>query len=146
MPIRHEGAPRRAPSPFSGTGLRHHRWVLRWLPVVLWMVTVFTLSSLPQRKLPETGIPHADKIAHGAAYAVGGLLVARAVANPLAAILVPAIFGVADEWHQKSVPGRQPDFADWIADLVGALAGVLIYQWIRARRAAAIDPTSQADA
>lgn len=112
------------------------------MPVLLWMAAVFTLSSLPMPELPEApNIPHADKIAHGVAYAVGGLLVARAAANPLVAVLVPAIFGVTDEWHQKSVPGRQSDLADWIADLLGTLAGVLIYRWIRARRAAAIDPT-----
>lgn len=98
------------------------------------MCGVFVLSSLPPNRLPKATIPYTDKALHGVIYAAGGFLVARAAHNPFPALLIPILFGATDEWHQKSVPGRQSDTRDWIADCIGTLAGVSIYYWIRCRR------------
>jgi VanZ family protein len=35
--------------------------------------------------------------------------------------------GLTDELHQKFVPGRQCDWKDWIADIIGILTGLIIY-------------------
>ena len=43
------------------------------------------------------------------------------------AILVAAAFGAADEWHQRFIQGRFPEYADWIADVCGATFGALVF-------------------
>lgn len=109
------------------------RALLKWLPVLLWMAAVFSLSSLPRPKLPTVPVPNADKIAHAIAYAVGGLLTAHATPSTLLALVIPCAFGASDEWHQRFVPGRQPSRADWLADALGALLGVAALR-LRRRR------------
>jgi VanZ family protein len=104
---------------------------LAWLPVLLWMAAIFCLSSIPRPKLPQTPFPNFDKVAHTVAYAVGGVLTARATASTLVALAIPCAFGFSDEWHQRSVPGRDSSGADWAADCLGALIGVALR---RARR------------
>lgn len=76
-----------------------------------------------------------DKLRHSVAFAgVGALalgtagfpeLSARKCARRGAWSLLYALFlGIAIEWAQGHVPGRQPERADVIADLVGAAAAV----------------------
>ena len=38
-------------------------------------------------------------------------------------LAIGALYGMTDEWHQMFVPGRQPDVADWIADVLGVAIG-----------------------
>jgi VanZ family protein len=70
-----------------------------------------------------------DKIAHCALYAVLGATLAsgrfRASSSvPHVVLLVlGALYGISDEWHQAWVPGRDPDPADWLADVVGLALG-----------------------
>lgn len=77
------------------------------------------------------GVAGADKLVHFSLYAVLGALVARALAAPRARrglVLAAAqlmLFGALDEWHQQFVPGRSAELADWVADLLGALVGLL---------------------
>jgi len=105
------------------------------------MAGIFWLSSGP---LPATGgIEIPDKAAHFAAYAVLGLLLwwAAAPLGPGAAaalgVVAAALYGASDELHQRFVPGRTQDIADWAADLAGAAAAVILGALIlryRARR------------
>ena len=41
-------------------------------------------------------------------------------------ILLAAMYGVSDEFHQKFVPGRTPDVFDAAADTAGACAAMLL--------------------
>ena len=45
-------------------------------------------------------------------------------------LAIGVLYGLSDEWHQMYVPGRMPDVADWIADVVGLVSG---YAWVVAR-------------
>ena len=81
-----------------------------------------------------------DKVVHAFLYGVLGFLVSRAVADgprrPLQTI-VRVVVGIAliaalDEWHQKWIPGREAEAADWIADVTGALTGATL--WLAALR------------
>jgi VanZ family protein len=36
------------------------------------------------------------------------------------AVLMTAVYGALDEWHQSFVPGRFPERADFYADVLGA--------------------------
>ena len=44
-------------------------------------------------------------------------------------VIVLAMVGVLDEWHQSWIPERSGnDFGDWLADVAGALAGALVFK------------------
>lgn len=74
--------------------------------------------------------------AHAPFFAVlGGLLVASLArrsdgrllpdrASLLGAIVLAALYGLADEWHQSFVPGRDSSAADVGKDAAGAVLGV----------------------
>jgi VanZ family protein len=72
-----------------------------------------------------------DKLAHFGAYAVLGLCrqfaARRNRLSPLIAIGLGIVSGLSDELHQHFVPGRSVEFADWVADSLGVIAGVIMY-------------------
>jgi VanZ family protein len=82
-----------------------------------------------------------DKAAHFSMYAVlAGLLTLhlteitsrwRAV---LIAIVIVSAFGAIDEWHQRFIPGRSTELADWRADSLGAVTGALVAAFVIRRR------------
>ncbi|MFH1075008.1 MAG: VanZ family protein, partial [Candidatus Firestonebacteria bacterium] len=74
-------------------------------------------------------IPNSDKLAHMTEYFILSSLTYFALrrghnmkitgAIP-GAVLLAAIYGMLDEYHQYFVPGRSLDILDWFADLTGA--------------------------
>lgn len=110
-----------------------------WTPPLLYMALIFAVSSLEQPPLPilEFEWFTIDKIYHFIEYAIlGGLLAwAFVKAKPpvvpsgliwsLAAV-ISILYGASDEWHQTFVPGRLATLADWVADVLGSIAGVLV--------------------
>ena len=98
-----------------------------WLPVALWAVVIFALSSVPSL---STGLGFWDlvlrKLAHLAEYAILGSLLARALGRPWLAILLGSFYAVSDEIHQTFVPGRVGAPLDWALDTVGVVAGVAL--------------------
>lgn len=109
------------------------------LSVILWAITLFLLSSLPATPhVDGPEIPHMDKVMHFVYFMGGAFLFAthqllkygRAahamilVATP---ILLFALIGALDEYHQTFTPGRSGnDPFDWLADLLGAAAGTFL--------------------
>jgi VanZ family protein len=101
-----------------------------WGPVLAAMTAIFIASAQPDLRPPE-GVT--DKQAHSTAYAVLGVLVARALAGGLGAplswwraagaVAITIAYGGTDEWHQSFVPGRDADLHDVWADAIGAVAG-----------------------
>lgn len=79
-------------------------------------------------------IPSFDKLAH---FCVFGLLAtllirllppaSRNARNAFLVILAVSLFGLSDEIHQSYTPGRFVEFADWVADTLGATVAVLAY-------------------
>ncbi len=79
---------------------------------------------------PEpTGV--SDKTLHMAAFGVLALLSLRALASGtwrgvtrwtlIGCCVIALLYGVKDEWQQRSTPGRTPDPMDVVADLGGAV-------------------------
>lgn len=105
-----------------------------WAPPVAWAGLIFLLSS--RSRVPGPEVVGLDKVLHFGAFAVLGLLLARACDRtgvPLAAaIVLGLLYGASDEVHQMYVPGRSPDPLDWVADALGVIAAVYTYR--RARR------------
>ncbi len=111
-----------------------------WAPALLYMAGIFAASAQPTVRLPRLG--HSDKVLHFAAYAGLGTTLAyagaRTALGPLPLIAIGSLYGASDEFHQGFVPGRTPDPLDWVADTLGAIAGVLaVYGYFSRRRARA---------
>lgn len=102
----------------------------RWIPPVVWVAIILIGTSWPGVSLGPDGLP-LDKVAHFGAYAVLAALILRATRTPLewrtavVVVVVVSLFGAVDEWHQSFIPRRSMSFADWIADTLGAVTGVL---------------------
>jgi len=104
-------------------------------PAVLWAAGIWWLSSNPSP--PGSSwlkIPHLDKVAHFGLFFVQALLLRLAGVNAPLAFLAALTWGGIDEVHQRFVPGRAAELGDWMADAVGAAAGILAWRLIRLAR------------
>lgn len=99
----------------------------------MYMAAIFVLSA--QSKLPAApSILGWDKLQHVLAYVVLGLLLFRAaVISPIArtspyrlSLLLGALYGAFDEYHQSFVPGRDMSALDWLADVLGLIAALIL--------------------
>lgn len=107
----------------------------RWAYPVAVATLVVIASS---RSAVESGvrIENFDKVVHFSVYGLLGTLVLRALGGSRWgwAIVVVSLFGVSDELHQGFTPGRAMEFADWVADTLGATVAVAAYRnwtWYR---------------
>jgi len=112
------------------------RFSIAWLPLLVWMALIFTLSSIPDL---SSGLqPMWDlvlrKSAHAGEYAILGWLAYRALVSSgvsrtralWLAVLIGAAYAASDEFHQTFVPGRHGAVIDATLDSFGVLFGVLI--------------------
>ncbi len=106
-----------------------------WLPVGIWMGTVFWLSA--QQSLPNVpglcAVDWGDKICHTVMYVIGGALIWRALdmksgwQRIMVAVAFAAAYGLSDEVHQYFVPNRSSDIYDLLCDVTGsAFAAVVL--------------------
>ena len=113
-----------------------------WFSVlVVWYGTLWALSSIEGDSAPQR-IPHLDKFQHFAYFLGGGMIVAGWLwrlrpASPdwkktiAWTILILAVLGAIDEWHQCYTPGRSgADPWDWLADVLGGCAGAFVFKKI----------------
>ncbi len=109
--------------PVPGTGTR----LSAWAPVVVWAAVIFALSSIPSL---STGLGTWDlvlrKLAHLVEFAILGALLVRALVREPAAVALGAAYAATDEIHQAFVTGREASPLDWLVDVVGVAAGVLL--------------------
>ncbi len=95
------------------------------LGFALCVLTVTVLSLLPQAVMPKVEI--SDKLSHFIAYtaiATLGLLGYRAVAMRIALGVIA--LGGAIEIVQTFVPGRSAEMLDFVVDIGGVAAGLLL--------------------
>lgn len=112
---------------------------------VLWLIIIFIESSFPASVYPKIEIWSSDKLVHICVY---GLLAALSylslihqdkfpylAKNALIfAIIISAVYGASDEFHQLFVPNRDCEFWDWLADLTGAAIMVLLIKFYLRRK------------
>lgn len=111
-----------------------------WLPVFVYAIIIFYLSSLPGKEIPQL-FTLQDIPAHFFEYAVLAILVNRALkahrffSGALTRFLWTAclcvIFAASDEFHQAFVPNRDASFYDVISDTAGILAAHVTQLWRR---------------
>ena len=102
----------------------------------IWFVTLWFLSA--SHPMPKNGpeIPHLDKVAHFTYFCMGGIFLSASglVLWPFfkrhrirffcAVVLIGAVIGRLDEYHQTFTPGRSGnDMGDWVADSLGCSFG-----------------------
>jgi VanZ family protein len=114
----------------------HRKFLIYWLPVVLYCAVIFIQSSYPS-VVRFHNVPFGDKYLHVAGYALLGILFFRAfkslqVGKRLFVVILLSIsastaYGISDEIHQYFVPYRTADVMDVMADMVGSCVGVLGY-------------------
>ncbi len=113
-------------------------WI-RYAPAVVLMVVIEWLLVTPRLPVPLPG--KSGTLAHTLAFAVlaaAWWVALRGALKPLpAALLAVAIagfWGGIGEMQQRYVPGRTSDFADFAADVAGALLAVTpLALWARRR-------------
>ena len=108
------------------------RALAAWLPALLYMGLIWTLSSF-SFDAPIEHVPLRDKGVHFAEYGMLGFLLAHAtlrtwprhhvLRTAALAICITLLWGWLDEIHQAFVPGRSSDALDLVADAAGALVG-----------------------
>jgi len=119
---------------------KEERNIFLWihLPVWLYMIGIFILSSIPSLRPPDLGFEPQDKLYHLVFYIPFGYLVARSVSVQnlfpslkkrywIYGILFGILYGISDEMHQYFVPGRIMSVWDMVADSLGVSLGVLLF-------------------
>ncbi len=103
----------------------------------VYLVVLFIATHTPST--PRARITLSDKFAHFGAYAtltlcvlVGWELTIRRLEpkHYFAVWLVGTMYAAMDEFTQSFV-GRSSDFNDWAADVLGILAGIVVFRLIR---------------
>lgn len=116
------------------------------LRVYLWPIllatTVFAVSSTSELATPDLSFAYSlDKVIH---FFIFGLIATSIIRIPcffkkgatgwIYAVILVACFGAFDEWWQSMTPNRTMEFADWIADVAGAIVAASLYcYWARYR-------------
>ncbi len=105
-----------------------------WRSVLVWAALILVATTIPLADATlRTSLPWADKAVHLVLYLVLGGLVGAALSAGsrtsagawVAGLLGLAIFAAMDEAHQHWLPHRVASVSDWIADVVGATAGLV---------------------
>lgn len=119
--------------------------VYYWLPVLAYVILIFTLSSIPNLT-PPFHFPSSDKMVHVTEYSILGFLLTRALRTipplhgaamaGLLALGLGSALGALDEVYQRGTPGRESSPFDWMADTLGLTLAFLLYLQYQRRYAA----------
>jgi VanZ family protein len=117
--------PQRAPAVRLGRGS------FAWPATLAVMILMASGQKLPGDSF---GFQYSDKVVHFLIFGLLATLVLRT--GPIwrreawrgwIAILAVSTFGILDEFRQSFTPGRFVEFADWVADTLGAIVAVCAY-------------------
>jgi len=109
-----------------------NKFIKYWLPIILWIGVIFTLSSIPDLKTDLKQDFIFRKIAHILEFAILTFLLFRALnqkkTNPVKAVIFSFVFSLlyalSDEYHQTFVEGREGALKDVGVDSIGILIAV----------------------
>jgi VanZ family protein len=106
-----------------------------WGPVILWMVVIFTFSSIPNLKTDLREDYILRKIAHVLEFAILTFLLIQGLKQEklnykkvvLYSLIFALFYALTDEYHQTFVEGRQGSFRDAGIDSIGILLTGLVW-------------------
>jgi len=113
----------------------YHTQVTANLLLTLYCLFIFWLSH--QTSLPTPlSFQHQDKVMHLGAYFIltaftinaFRYFISKNTRLLFSSLIFASLYGASDEWHQSFVIGRSSDINDWLADTVGAILFLAIYQ------------------
>ena len=115
------------------------RRILPWIVLAIYWPTMFVSTHIP--RLPNAQIFGRDVTLHFGAYLLLGLffwLARYGTVRPRlttrafwVVMLIMAAYGAVDEASQELVPNRDGDPIDWLSDVCGALAGLVLLMVLR---------------
>ena len=116
------------------------RFIKYWLPVIIYAIFIFYLSSFPGTNLPKLFVGQ-DILFHIIEYTFLALLISRALKTyqpnliytrrVLLVFLISLAYAVSDEFHQIFVSGRCASGLDILIDAIGSCIGSIFYPWRR---------------
>lgn len=110
------------------------------ITAILYLSLIFIQSSIPSERIPRMTILTFDKLIHGGIYFVAAILIYLAIrehrpfrTSKIAwlTFTITVLYGMSDEIHQYFVRGRHASIWDFLADMAGVTAGLLIVHVIR---------------
>lgn len=111
---------------------------------LLFILVILGGSSVQGKNIPEAFSLTPDKLIHCLEYAMLGFLLFRwlRLEHPLQTIntisvitfLSGSLMGVIDENYQRLIPGRFPDFWDWVLDSMGVFLAAACMNVIAKRK------------
>ncbi len=110
-----------------------------YIPLIVYWILLLIGTSLPTNDLPSVAI--SDKFKHFGAFFGLSILLALTLHYQnkflllkkyflAAALIITSLYGILDEIHQSFIPGRYNEFLDWVADSLGAIAGILLVFYV----------------
>lgn len=120
--------------------LESKKLVLVYIPLIFYWLLILALTSIPSNSLP-TGLNISDKLNHLMAYFGLAVLLNLTLhfqmkweislwKGAILTLIIASLYGILDEWHQNYIPGRFAEVADWVANFLGALLGVIFTSFI----------------
>lgn len=110
------------------------KFLIHWLPVLIWAGIIFYLSSVPDLKTELKQDFILRKIAHITEFAILAFLLFRAISAygyetkraVIYVFIIALFYAFSDEFHQFFIEGRQCSFRDVAIDSVGILISSII--------------------
>lgn len=122
-------------------GISGERRVYYVLPLFLYLILIFILSSISHYPDEITWVFSFDKCVHALEYYLLGYLLMRVlVTSPhrvfsgaavACAIVFGMLYALTDEWHQSFIPGRYASGFDLLFDGVGVVLAAFTYRLVR---------------
>jgi len=109
---------------------------------IIWAIVIFILCAMPSESIPDPhlNIPHVDKVVHFGMFFILALLVCNELEYQtrlslrkiyITAVCIAFVYGGIIELLQQYCFNRSGDVADLLADVVGAIAGCLVYPLLK---------------
>ncbi len=111
---------------------------------LLWTILIFTLLIIPQEDIPGDdifNITDFDKIVHAVLFGVfvwlwcfwyrGKNRGSSTIRGVITIVTISCLYGIGMEFFQKYFTDRQFDNGDIIADVIGSVAGGLVFRLIK---------------
>lgn len=110
---------------------------------IIWAVVIFVLCALPSEDIPDPhlDIPHLDKVVHFGMFFILALLLCNELQYQtrftwrkiyITTVCIAFIYGGVIELLQQYFFNRSGDVLDLLADVLGAIAGCLVYPLFKA--------------